>query len=347
MGSLIPLRNGRALPRLSSSRRERRLLQLWVLLGVLFMGERLWARPALRVQAEVSVESAQVLLGDVARFRGFSEEERRLAAAFRIGPAPMGGTTQQLPRAFLQARLRDAPLPPRTQLRLPPQLRLSRALTRVDEATLQAEVEGVVRAALGEGVQVRSVRLISPPPVSYPAGASLRLSLTPTSTARRIRMVGLRIEDGGRTIRAQQLRVEILEEVEALVLTEPLLPGRPLSLQSLTTAQVLSHELPRDALLSRAELSGAIARQRVLPPRPLRRKRRKSLMRGANRVSQVLTLSCVSSSPRSNIISERSRKLNLYRSLQRTIRRTRSVGYSRKLKGLPLLSLKRVRQCLH
>ena len=84
-------------------------------------------------------------------------------------------------------------------------------------------------------------------------------------------MVGLRIEDGGRTIRAQQLRVEILEEVEALILNDPLLPGRPLPLQSLGTILVLSHELPRDALLSRGELSGAIARQRVPARAPLRR----------------------------------------------------------------------------
>src|SRR6266487_5977206 len=63
-------------------------------------------------------------------------------------------------------------------------------------------------------------------------------------------------------------------------------------------------------------------------------------MSGSKRASQSRTASWVNSKPRSTNISARSRGLNVYRSRQRTTRSTMSVGYSRKLKGISVRSLK-------
>jgi hypothetical protein len=76
------------------------------------------------------------------------------------------------------------------------------------------------------------------------------------------------------------------------------------------------------------------------PACPRRLVRSCAVMRGANRLSHSRTASWVNSQPRSRNISARSRRLNLYRSRHRTTRRTTSVGYSRKLNGVPVRSLK-------
>ncbi len=58
------------------------------------------------------------------------------------------------------------------------------------------------------------------------------------------------------------------------------------------------------------------------------------------RASQSRTVSWVKTTPRGRNSSARSRRLNLYRRRQRTTSRTRSVGYCKWLKGVPLRSLK-------
>ena len=243
----------------------------WLLsILLLFSAELAFARPLVSVRAKVSVERAQVYLGDLARFRGFSEEEKRRAAAHLIGPAPMGGSTQRLSRPFLEAKLRDAPLPARVRLKIPATVTLERALVQLGAADLQARVEEVARETLGPTVRLRGVRLLSPRPLSYPKGSEISLQLIPVSAPRAMRSVALKILDDGRTIGAKQLRVELLEEVDALCVDAPLLPGRPLEPRMIKTITRLAHELPRDALLSRGELLGAIAKQRVPAKVPLR-----------------------------------------------------------------------------
>jgi hypothetical protein len=76
------------------------------------------------------------------------------------------------------------------------------------------------------------------------------------------------------------------------------------------------------------------------PAWPRRFARSCSAISGAKQASQSRTVSWVKTMPRSKNISARSRRLNLYRSRHRTTRSTMSVGYSRKLKGVPVRSLK-------
>src|SRR5512147_2763777 len=75
----------------------------------------------------------------------------------------------------------------------------------------------------------------------------------------------------------------------------------------------------------------------ILPRRALRSS---SVTCGASFASQSRTASCVKMRPRSANISTRSRRLSLYRRRQNTTRQTTSVGYCRRLKRVPLRSLK-------
>lgn len=64
---------------------------------------------SIQIQNKVTIQKSKILLGDIAKFNGLSQEDQKNIEGIEIAPAPLTGTIQQFPKSFLQQKLSQVP----------------------------------------------------------------------------------------------------------------------------------------------------------------------------------------------------------------------------------------------
>ena len=102
------------------------------------------ATPMIRVTARADVSGPEVYLGDVAAIRGTNQVDRKRFSRISLGRSPAIGVTKQIPRSFIEARIREAGVGQSVRIRLPQRLKVRRKTRTIRGG----ELNGMVRSAV-------------------------------------------------------------------------------------------------------------------------------------------------------------------------------------------------------
>lgn len=229
------------------------------------------AGPSIRVAREAEVPGSVVRLGDVARLRGFTPEVAKRFAAIELGRAPAPGLGQLLPKAFLEARIREGGVGPGVKLRLPARLEVRREARTLKGADLEKKVREAVRAAMPhDPADVARMRVPRLPDVLAPTGAELTVAFAPDERFEGHATATLTITDGADVVRTQKVNVRVDVYARAFGVRSAARRGVQLSAADLVELRLPASKLPRDAVRHADEVEGANLRRAVKPGEPLR-----------------------------------------------------------------------------
>ena len=239
-------------------------------LFIIFFPMLTWGAPVVTISSKVNVTQNEVTLGQIARFKGMSDKEKRIASQFVIGPAPSGGTRQQLPRSYLKSKLRSAPLPKGVKWKLPKVLTLTRKQEKVSGKVLAKRIREVIRSR--DPSEGRDLALLKVPPLSgltIPEGATFSIEIKASVRAGRV-PVNLKVKDGARVLRSQRVSVEVDYFRTAIALKTQMRSGAVLSAEDLVEVRVPSATLQRDSLSKAFDAVGARLKRSIGKEIPLR-----------------------------------------------------------------------------
>ena len=250
----------------------------------------LWAAPkhsesseslsgTVHISSKVHLTHPKVRLGELAQLKGFEPLDRARLAQLSFMSAPEVGSSLQLKRSALKAKLSKAiesQLPELSarytiRFKLPARLTLDREATTLSPARLSQYLKDAA-LALGpfEGLRLGEVTLPRLSPLKVPAGATLKLNVGAGSIPTRV-PVDLLLEREGRLLRRQRLFVQVDHLQDVVVLTRQLPVGTLLSAADMTLSPVSARLLPPGALTNPSDLIGAKLRQSLGPKIPLRK----------------------------------------------------------------------------
>lgn len=247
-------------------------LSLVVFLSSLLVARPAAARGSVVVSARAEVRSAVVRLGEVARIGGVDRATASRLAAIELGPAPLVGTGRLLPKAFLAAALRDGGVPGDVSLKLPERLEVTRRAETLSGQTLTATVEDKIRAALGETVEIASLRVPSVPDLRVPAGAAVEVRIDVRDAADGAASAEVVIRDGETLVRSQKIAVKVDAVGEVLTAVGELPKGHVVSAEDVQRVRLPRSRIAADAVRSLAEVEGGTLKRPVGPGEPLTRR---------------------------------------------------------------------------
>lgn len=239
--------------------------------AVLVAGPAFAGQPTVIVSKSADVTDPVVRLGDIARLKGFEAAQAKTYAAIELGRAPAVGLGQFMPRAYLEARIREGGMPAAVRLRIPRRVEIKRkALTMPGE-----ELRQMVRAAIQRNMphDPHDVAAIDVPVLAdlkVPDGAKLKVRFADDEAFRGSVVAELVVRDAGETMRTRRIsaRVDVFQTVYGVA--EPLRRGRRLTTADLVELRLPHTKLARDAILDPSTIEGAMLRRAVKPGEPLR-----------------------------------------------------------------------------
>ena len=229
------------------------------------------APSSIKVAARAQVRGTVVRLGDVASLKGFTPEAEARYAAIDLGRAPAPGLGKLLPKAWLEARIREAGVAPGVALRLPARLEVRRRTTTLKGSELERRVRKAIEAAMPH--EPANVAALDVPRLSdllAPAGAELSITFAPGETFTGTVTAELRVMDGGELIRTQRVNVRVDDFAQAWGVAAPTAQGQRLTSADLVPLRLPRSRVPRDAILDAASIDAAQLRRSVKPGEALR-----------------------------------------------------------------------------
>lgn len=244
---------------------------LLLALALLLAAPALAGQPTVVVRPKAAVEDPIVRLGDIAKLRGFAPADHARVAAIELGRAPAVGLGQLMPRAYVEARIREGELPPGTRLQIPARVEISRRARTLDGETLRARVrEAIERHMPHEAAAVAAIDVPALADLKLPAGAEVDVRFAPDEAFRGPVVAELVIDDRGDTLRTRRVsaRVDVFETVYGLA--EARRRGQKLDAADLVELRLASGALPRDVIRDPSLIAGAVLRRGVEPGEPIR-----------------------------------------------------------------------------
>lgn len=242
-----------------------------ILLLALFAAPALAGQPTVVVRPSAAVTDPVVRLGDIATLRGFSADERATYAAIELGRAPAVGLGQFMPRAYLEARIREGGLPAAARLRIPRRVEIQRKARTIAGGELRQMVRAAIQRRLPhDPADVAAIDVPALADLKVPDGAKLSVEFDAGEGFRGPVVAELVVRDGGETQRTRRIsaRVDVWQTVFGVA--EPLRRGHKLTAADLVELRVAHSTLPRDVVLQAAAVEGALLRRTVQPGEPIR-----------------------------------------------------------------------------
>jgi flagella basal body P-ring formation protein FlgA len=98
---------------------------------------------SIQIQNKVTIQKSKILLGDIAKFNGLSQEDQKNIEGIEIAPAPLTGTIQQFPKSFLQQKLSQ--VPSHITIKYPNMLSVAKENKTIQPFDLSKELERILR----------------------------------------------------------------------------------------------------------------------------------------------------------------------------------------------------------
>jgi len=228
-------------------------------------------QPTVVVRASVDVTSPVVRLGDIARLKGFDAAAEKTYAAIELGRAPAVGLGQFMPRAYLEARIREGGMPAAVRLRIPRRVEIKRKALTIPGAELRQKVRAAIQRTMPHDLaDVAAIKVPTLADLKVPDGAKLRVTFADGEAFRGAVVAELVVRDAGETMRTRRIsaRVDVFQKVYGV--DAPLRRGRRLSAVDLVELRLPHTTLPRDVVLDPTVIEGAMLRRSVKPGEPLR-----------------------------------------------------------------------------
>lgn len=239
--------------------------------AVLFSAPALAGQPTVRVQKSAAVTDPVVRLGDIATLEGFSSGDEKTYARIELGRAPAVGLGQFMPRAYLEARIREGGMPAAVRLRIPRRVEIKRkALTMPGEELRQMVRAAIQRRMPHDPEDVAAIDVPSLADLRVPDGAKLKVVFADGEAYRGPVVAELVVRDGGEVMRTRRIsaRVDVFQTVFGVA--EPMRRGRRMTTADLVELRVPHTTLARDVVLEPRMIEGAMLRRAVKPGEPLR-----------------------------------------------------------------------------
>jgi flagella basal body P-ring formation protein FlgA len=230
------------------------------------------ARGSVHVPAHAEVRASVVRLGEVARIAGFDRETAGRLAAIDLGPSPLVGTGRLLPRAYLTTALREGGLPGGASLKLPERLEVTRRAEVLSGKALTETIERKLRMALGDTVEIATLRVPAVPDIKVPAGSEVDVTVNVGDAADGAATAEILIRDGGALVRSQKLAVKVDAVVEVWTMVEERPRGHVVTAEDLQRVRVPRSRMAVDAIRSPAEVDGGTLKRAVGPGEQLTRR---------------------------------------------------------------------------
>ncbi len=228
-------------------------------------------QPTVIVRPSAAVTDPVVRLGDIARLRGFDADAAKTYAAIELGRAPAVGLGQFMPRAYLEARIRDGGMPAAVRLRIPRRVEIKRKARTMPGEELRQMVRAAIHKRMPHApADVAAIDVPALADLKVPDGARLRVEFADDEGFRGPVVAELVVRDGGETMRTRRIsaRVDVFQRVFGVA--EPLRRGRRLTTADLVELRVPHTTLARDAIVEPALIEGAMLRRTVKPGEPIR-----------------------------------------------------------------------------
>lgn len=255
------------------------------LLGTL-MGLCSWistgdARPTLRIPKHVFVKHHEVKLGEIAQIRGFSKKMTQQLKRITLGPAPMGGTRQQFPKAFLKGRLisdcrqRKIKLPEQILFKLPKVLTIERRAKVIKASKLNQLIAQEIRNYdPSQGQDLADLKIPKQANLTVPEGAHLKIkvigiqnhsskhSSTYSSQGGRV-AVDLILKDGPRLLRNQRIFARIDLFQKAYALSREMQSGEIIQQSDLVLMRIPQSKLGKDFIRNPLDAVGCKLKRKI------------------------------------------------------------------------------------
>ena len=114
---------------------------LFAMLLCLVAAPALAGQPTVFVRKSVAVTDPVVRLGDIARLDGFAADDAKTYGRIELGRAPAVGLGQYMPRAYVEARIREGGMPAAVRLRIPQRVEIKRKARTVPGEELRQMVD--------------------------------------------------------------------------------------------------------------------------------------------------------------------------------------------------------------
>ncbi len=247
------------------------MLSRLIMASLLLFSASAFARaPSIEIKESYTVSSSKILLGDVARLRGFSTAGRARLAKVELAKAPRIGQPKVLRRSFLKTQI-SSQVGPGVRLKLPKNLRVTRASRTVESTELARRFEVQIRKMMGHHPDdVASVRVSRMRPLQMAKGGKVRFLFSDSERFEGRLNARLEVSEGGRVLstRGVSAQIELMRNV--FVATRSLQRGTMVSPNDFEPRRMPSSRAPRDAVTDMQLLDDAHLVQAIRVGQPLR-----------------------------------------------------------------------------
>lgn len=228
-------------------------------------------QPTVFVRKSVAVTDPVVRLGDIARLDGFAADDAKTYAGIELGRAPAVGLGQFMPRAYVEARIREGGMPAAVRLRIPRRVEIKRKARTVAGEELRQMVRAAIQKRLPhDPADVAGIDVPSLADLKVPDGARLRVRFDDGETFRGPVVAELVVRDGGETMRTRRISARVDVYARVFGVAEPLRRGQRLDVADLVELRLPHTALARDVVLDASMIEGAMLRRTVKPGEPIR-----------------------------------------------------------------------------
>lgn len=229
------------------------------------------SKPSISLPRKAAVNDAVVRLGDVARFKGFTADARDTFAAIELGRAPAVGLGQFMPRAYIEARIREGGVPPGVRLRIPGRVEITRQARVIEGEALMERVRGaIVKRMPHDPNDVAGIDVPRLSDLKMPEGARVDVRFATGEDFDGAVVAELVVRDGKEVIRSRRIstRVDVFTTVYGV--REAIRRGQKLSSADLVEIRVSRAKLARDVVARPEFIDGAMLRRSIEPGEPIR-----------------------------------------------------------------------------
>lgn len=222
---------------------------------------------------KVEIDSASVVLGQLARVTGADQDLTRQLEGVMIGRAPLAGNSRTISRDYVLLRLRQSGYDPAfLTIKAPEKITLSRRAVKISAADLEMMVRAYITANppfTGADMTIRSVRI--PGDVMLPTGdVQHEIQYLPQSQASGTLPVNIFFSIDGNLIKRLMVTVNIMLMKDVPVTRRPIARYHLIQAEDLMMQTMDVSDLPANAVFAFEDVKGQRARRSIGPRTVLR-----------------------------------------------------------------------------
>lgn len=221
---------------------------------------------SISIPDKVEIDSASVVLGQLARVTGVDQELTRQLEGVMIGRAPQAGDSRTISRDYVLLRLRQAGYDPALlTIKAPEKVTLSRRAVTISAADLEMMVRAYVTANppfTGADMSITSVRI--PGDVMLPTGdIQHEIQYLPQSQASGTLPVNIFFSIDGNPVKRLMVTVNIMLMKDVPVTRRPIARYQMIQAEDLMMQTMDVADLPANAVFAFEDIKGQRARRTI------------------------------------------------------------------------------------